>query len=109
MIHPDATGLVDTRPGPAESAAARPARASATARPRLVVRTEPVDELAPLIPRADPRHPLLWMRRGEGIVGLGETLRVETSGAGRIKDAAAAWTELAGHVAFWHGVEVIAA
>ena len=51
---------------------------------RLVVRTEPVDELAPLIPRADPRHPLLWMRRGEGIVGLGETLRIETSGANRV-------------------------
>ncbi|WP_396133145.1 isochorismate synthase MenF [Agromyces sp. 3263] len=60
-----------------------------------MVRTEPVEELAPLIPRADPRHPLLWMRRGEGIVGLGETLRVETSGASRVKDAAAAWTELA--------------
>ena len=52
-------------------APARPAPAT-----RLVVRTEPVDELAPLIPRADPRHPLLWMRRGEGIVGLGEALRI---------------------------------
>lgn len=76
MIHPDAS-------------------ASHTARPRLVVRTEPVDELAPLIQRADPRHPLLWMRRGEGIVGLGETLRIETSGHGRVVDAAAAWTSLA--------------
>ncbi|GAA1526346.1 chorismate-binding protein [Agromyces terreus] len=64
-------------------------------RSRLVVRTEPVDELAPLIPRADPRHPLLWMRRGEGIVGLGETLRIETSGVDRVDDAAAVWTELA--------------
>jgi len=63
-------------------------------RSRLVVRTEPVDELAPLIPRADPRHPLLWMRRGEGIVGLGETLRIETSGVDRVADAAAVWTEL---------------
>ena len=62
---------------------------------KLVVRTEPVDELAPLIPRADPRHPLLWMRRGEGIVGLGETLRIETSGPSRIEDAAAAWRSLA--------------
>ena len=62
---------------------------------KLVVRTEPVDELAPLIPRADPRHPLLWMRRGEGIVGLGEILRIETSGPTRIEDAAAAWRSLA--------------
>ncbi len=76
MIHPDAS-------------------ASHAARPRLVVRTEPVDELAPLIQRADPRHPLLWMRRGEGIVGLGETLRIETSGHDRVVDAAAAWTSLA--------------
>lgn len=76
MIHPDAS-------------------ASHAARPRLVVRTEPADELAPLIPRADPRHPLLWMRRGEGIVGLGETLRIETSGHHRVVDAAAAWTSLA--------------
>jgi menaquinone-specific isochorismate synthase len=71
------------------------ASASHTARPRLVVRTEPVAELAPLIQRADPRHPLLWMRRGEGIVGLGETLRIETSGRDRVIDAAAAWTSLA--------------
>jgi len=71
------------------------ASASHAARPRLVVRTEPVDELAPLIPRADPRHPLLWMRRGEGIVGLGETLRIETGGRSRVVDAAAAWTSLA--------------
>lgn len=76
MIHPDAS-------------------APHAARPRLVVRTEPADELAPLIPRADPRHPLLWMRRGEGIVGLGETLRIETSGHDRVVDAAAAWTSLA--------------
>ncbi|MGW4928702.1 isochorismate synthase [Agromyces sp. NPDC004153] len=76
MIHPDGS-------------------ASHAARPRLVVRTEPVDELAPLIQRADPRHPLLWMRRGEGIVGLGETLRIETSGHDRVVDAAAAWTSLA--------------
>jgi menaquinone-specific isochorismate synthase len=62
---------------------------------RLVVRTEPVDEIDPLIPRADPRHPLLWMRRGEGIVGLGETLRIESSGPNRIEDAAAAWRSIA--------------
>jgi menaquinone-specific isochorismate synthase len=65
------------------------------ARPRLIVRTEPAEELAPLIPRADPRHPLLWMRRGEGIVGLGEAVRIETSGPSRVEDAAAAWTSLA--------------
>lgn len=71
------------------------ASARQAAHPRLIVRTEPAEELAPLIPRADPRHPLLWMRRGEGIVGLGETVRIETSGPSRVEDAAAAWTSLA--------------
>ena len=71
------------------------ASASHAAHTRLIVRTEPAEELAPLIPRADPRHPLLWMRRGEGIVGLGETVRIETSGPSRVEDAAAAWTSLA--------------
>jgi menaquinone-specific isochorismate synthase len=58
------------------------------------VRTIAVDETEPLIPRTDPRNPLVWLRRGEGIVGLGEVLRIETSGRSRIEDAAAAWTEL---------------
>ncbi|WP_246150238.1 isochorismate synthase [Agromyces intestinalis] len=63
--------------------------------PRLSVRTIAVDETEPLIPRADPRNPLVWLRRGEGIVGLGEVLRIESSGAERIDDAAAAWRALA--------------
>ncbi|WP_233437813.1 isochorismate synthase [Agromyces laixinhei] len=62
---------------------------------RLVVRTVAVDETEPLIPRADPRHPLVWMRRGEGIVGLGEAVRIETGGPNRVEDAAAAWASLA--------------
>ncbi|MFF2389094.1 isochorismate synthase MenF [Agromyces sp. NPDC058104] len=62
---------------------------------RLVVRTVAVDETEPLIPRTDPRHPLVWMRRGEGIVGLGEVLRIESSGPSRIDDAASAWTSIA--------------
>lgn len=73
-------------------------RTDAAARPaadaRLRVRTVAVDETAPLVPRLDPRHPLLWMRRGEGIIGLGEVLRIETRGPDRIADAAQAWREL---------------
>ncbi|QEO16111.1 isochorismate synthase [Agromyces intestinalis] len=61
----------------------------------MSVRTIAVDETEPLIPRADPRNPLVWLRRGEGIVGLGEVLRIESSGAERIDDAAAAWRALA--------------
>ena len=66
-------------------------RTDAAARPaadtRLRVRTVAVDETAPLVPRLDPRRPLLWMRRGEGMIGLGEVLRIETRGPDRIADA----------------------
>ncbi|QTX03632.1 isochorismate synthase [Agromyces archimandritae] len=62
---------------------------------RLRVRTEPIDEADPLLRRADPRTPLVWLRRGEGMIGLGETLRIESTGPGRIDDAGAAWAELA--------------
>ncbi|MWC00237.1 isochorismate synthase [Agromyces sp. MMS17-SY077] len=34
------------------------------------------------------------MRRGEGLIGLGEAVRIETGGPGRIVDAARAWTSL---------------
>ncbi|WP_240665904.1 isochorismate synthase MenF [Agromyces sp. LHK192] len=71
------------------------APAPGAAEPRLVVRTHAVDETEPLIPRTDPRSPLVWLRRGEGVVGLGEVLRIESSGPSRIEDAAAAWSALA--------------
>ncbi|MFC9918378.1 isochorismate synthase [Agromyces binzhouensis] len=63
---------------------------------RLRVRTVAVDETAPLVPRLDPRHPLLWMRRGEGIIGLGEVLRIETHGPNRVADAAREWRRVTG-------------
>nr|WP_216848456.1 MULTISPECIES: isochorismate synthase [unclassified Rathayibacter] len=47
-----------------------------------------------LIPRVDPRRPLLWQRGGAGLAGLGETLRLEFSGPDRLRDASAAWREL---------------
>jgi len=53
--------------------------------------TETVGDPGPLLPYADPQHPLLALRRGDGIVGLGETLRLEYRGVNRISEAAAAW------------------
>ncbi|WP_438854784.1 isochorismate synthase [Agromyces sp. M3QZ16-3] len=61
----------------------------------LRVRTVAVDETAPLVPRLDPRRPLLWMRRGEGIIGLGEVLRIESRGPDRVADAAREWQRVA--------------
>ncbi|WP_141881598.1 isochorismate synthase [Homoserinimonas aerilata] len=44
----------------------------------------------------DSQRPLLWRRRGFGIAGHGEAIRLEFSGASRMTDAAAAWQDLAG-------------
>lgn len=43
----------------------------------------------------DREHPLLWMRRGFGLVGLGEALRLEFTGPDRMRDAATAWRAVA--------------
>lgn len=59
--------------------------------PHLVVETVAADDIGLLIPLLDPRDPLLFIRRGEGVAGIGEALRLEFTGANRLADAAAAW------------------
>jgi menaquinone-specific isochorismate synthase len=63
--------------------------------PPLIVETTPTDDLGPLVPMLDRENPLLWMRRGFGLVGLGEALRLEFTGQNRMRDAAAAWRQVA--------------
>lgn len=63
--------------------------------PRFHVVTTKVEQVSSLLPLLDARHPLLFVRRGEGIAGLGEALRLEFSGPSRIQDAADAWREIA--------------
>lgn len=43
----------------------------------------------------DAEHPLLWRRRGAGLVGYGVTARLEFSGPTRIETAAAEWQHIA--------------
>jgi menaquinone-specific isochorismate synthase len=62
--------------------------------PRLRVETTRVDDVKLLIPLIDPRHPLIWMRKGQGIAGVGEALRLEFSGPRRMLDACAAWKQV---------------
>lgn len=62
--------------------------------PTLVVETVAADDIGLLIPLLDPRDPLLFIRRGEGVAGIGETLRLEFTGPTRLADAAAAWRSL---------------
>lgn len=61
----------------------------------LTVETRRIDPVPSLIPYADATRPLLFLRRGDGIAGLGEALRLEFRGPTRIQDAAAAWREVA--------------
>jgi menaquinone-specific isochorismate synthase len=59
--------------------------------PALTVETHAIDQLASLLPILDPRAPLLFVRRGDGVAGFGETLRLEFHGPDRIREAADAW------------------
>lgn len=66
--------------------------------PTLHVETTPlpaqIDDLAQLVALVDPDDPLLWQRRGDGLAGIGELVRLEFRGRNRFSDAAAAWREI---------------
>ncbi len=61
----------------------------------LEAETTPLDDVRQLIPFLDSRTPLLWLRKGEGMAGIGEVLRLEFTGPDRIEQASAAWREVA--------------
>ncbi|HXH33152.1 MAG TPA: isochorismate synthase [Plantibacter sp.] len=61
----------------------------------LVAQTVAIDDPRQLLPFADQTAPLLWVRKGQGMVGLGEALRLEFTGPDRFTRAAAAWREVA--------------
>jgi menaquinone-specific isochorismate synthase len=63
--------------------------------PALTVETQRLDDIRPLVPLVDPRSPLAFIRRGQGIAGIGEALRLEFSGPGRMTEAAATWRRIA--------------
>ena len=46
----------------------------------LVAQTVAIDDSARSSPFVDPHLPLLWLRKGPGLAGLGEALRLEFSG-----------------------------
>jgi menaquinone-specific isochorismate synthase len=60
----------------------------------LTAETIPLDDVRQLIPFLDAHQPILWLRKGEGIAGIGEALRLEFSGPTRITDAANAWKDI---------------
>jgi len=60
----------------------------------LTVETSPIADISQLILLLDGRAPLLWMRRNQGLAGIGCALRLEFSGPNRMKDAATRWKEV---------------
>ena len=61
----------------------------------MTVETTPLDDVRHILPFTDAHSPLVWLRKGEGIAGTGEALRLEFRGADRIAQASAAWKQLA--------------
>ena len=60
----------------------------------LTVETTPIADVRQLILLLDSHEPLLWMRRNQGLAGIGTALRLEFSGPTRLTDAAAAWRDV---------------
>src|SRR5690625_5376731 len=71
---------------------ASPAPAPLVARTRAI--PDPGDLLS-YLPTPDAAGALAWVRRGKGLIGIGETLRITTSGRGRFAEADAAFADLA--------------
>jgi len=67
---------------------------TAASTPQLSVTTVEIDDLGPIIPLLSPRDPLLFLRRKQGVAGIGEALRLEFSGEDRMREAASAWRSI---------------
>lgn len=75
--------------------------------PRLYARSAPLDEFPELIDYVDPREPLLWVRRGDGLVGQGVAHRIVTRGPERFAEAARQWRELVSRADVEDGVGLV--
>jgi menaquinone-specific isochorismate synthase len=63
----------------------------------LVVRTVAVDHPGDLLELLPREAPLAWVRRGDGLVGWGEALRIPVSGLDRFADAEREWRRVLAH------------
>ncbi|KQR64971.1 isochorismate synthase MenF [Frigoribacterium sp. Leaf172] len=63
--------------------------------PSLSVRSTRIDHISPLLDVVDRRNPLVFVRGGAGMAGIGEALRLEFTGPTRMTDAADAWRAVA--------------
>lgn len=74
--------------------------------PRLTVSTRMLDDPGDILRHTLPDHPLAFVRRGDGIVGVGEAVRLVFTGPTRMRDAAAAWRRLVGRASVDDAVRV---
>ncbi|UNX54421.1 isochorismate synthase [Georgenia sp. TF02-10] len=82
--------ITGARPVPATAAGTTDAATGVA----LDVRTAEIDDvgdLLALLPGPDVARTFSWVRRGEGVVGWGSALRLETAGPDRIRAADEAW------------------
>ncbi|HRN28315.1 MAG TPA: isochorismate synthase [Terrimesophilobacter sp.] len=70
-----------------------------SALPQLTVTTRPLEQDSPLLNHLDRERPTVWLRRGNGLVGIGETLRLDFSGPARFTRASVTWADLAARAA----------
>ncbi|MBU4465948.1 MAG: chorismate-binding protein [Actinobacteria bacterium] len=85
-----------------------------SAPPRLVVETREIDSIEDLLEYADPHHPLAWLRRGEGIVAVGDQPVIQLvvpagsapDGMTRNERFATNWREIAAHAVIDDDVEL---
>ena len=62
----------------------------------LIVTTRELSEPVELLAYADSRDPLVWLRSERGAVGVGEALRLESSGPSRFEDLNRRWRAICG-------------
>ncbi|MDR1189514.1 MAG: chorismate-binding protein, partial [Bifidobacteriaceae bacterium] len=62
--------------------------------PDITFRTAPATHPADLLSAAPGPDPLVWLRRGDGFVGMGQAARFETTGPGRFRDAEDWWSSV---------------
>lgn len=81
---PDAHGAAGERDAPGSCTAGSAESVSegerATLAARIVVRTQEIPDPGDLLARLPDAAPLIWLRRGEGVVGWGEAARVVLPG-----------------------------
>ncbi|WP_083527995.1 isochorismate synthase [Curtobacterium ammoniigenes] len=67
---------------------------TATAAPVLTVSTRVLDDPGEILRHTLPDRPLAFVRRGDGIIGIGEALRYTFSGPDRMRQASEQWREV---------------